>query len=84
VFSCAQIAFNVLRLLGERMKQNRPLLPKRLRELGQVRFRLRTVMQVLLYHAGIVVQHARRAVLKLGRLTAHSQWVMAVLRACPS
>lgn len=84
VFSCAQIAFNVLRLLGERMKHNRPLRPKRLRELSQVRFRLRTVMQVLMYHAGIVVQHARRAVLKLGRLTAHSQWVMAVLQTCPS
>ena len=84
VFSCAQIAFNVLRLLGERMKQNRPLLPKRLRDLNQVRFRLRTVMQVLMYHAGIVVRHARRAVLKLGRLAAHSQWLMAVLRACPS
>jgi hypothetical protein len=83
VFSCAQIAFNVLRLLGERMKHNRPMLPKRLRELGQVRFRLRTVMQVLLYHAGALVTHARAAVLKLGRLTANSQWVMAVLQACP-
>jgi hypothetical protein len=83
VFACAQIAFNVLRLLGERMKHNRPLLPKRLRELGQVRFRLRTVMQVLMCHAGVLVTHARRAVLKLGRRTAHSQWVMAVLQACP-
>ena len=83
VLSCAQLAFNVLRLLGDRMKHNRPLLPKRLRELDQVRFRLRTVMQVLMYHAGILVQHARRTVLKLGRLTAHSDWLMAVLRACP-
>ena len=81
VFSCAQIAFNVLRLLGERMQHNRPMLPKRLRDLNQVRFRLRTVMQVLMYHAGILVQHARRAVLKLGRLTGNSEWVMAVLRA---
>jgi hypothetical protein len=84
VFCCAQIAFNVLRLLGERMKYNRPLLPKRLRELSQVRFRLRTVMQVLMCHAGVLVTHGRRAVLKLGRFTAHSQWVMAVLQACPS
>lgn len=84
VLSCAQLAFNVLRLLGERMKQNRPLLPKRLRELNQVRFRLRTVMQVLMYHAGVLVEHARRTALKLGRLTAGSPWVMAVLRACPA
>mgnify|MGYP002641210668 CR=1 FL=1 len=83
VLSCAQVAFNCLRLLGERMKHNRPLLPKRLRELSQVRFRLRTVMQTLLYHAGVLVQHARRTVLKLGRRTANSHWVMAVLRACP-
>jgi hypothetical protein len=83
VLACAQIAFNVLRLLGERMQQNRPTPPKRPRELGQVRLRLRTVMQVMLYHAGILVRHARRTVLKLGRLTAHSQWVMAVLQACP-
>ena len=83
VLSCGQIAFNALRLLGERMKQNRPLLPKRLRELSQVRFRLRTVMQTLLYHAGVLVQHAHRTVLKLGRRTANSPWVMAVLRACP-
>lgn len=84
VLACAQIAFNVLRLLGERMKHNRPLLPKRLRDLNQVRFRLRTVMQTLLYHAGILVQHARRTVLKLGRRTAGSDWVMAVLHACPA
>jgi len=83
VLACAQIAFNVLRLLGERMKHNRPLLPKRMRALNQVRFRLRTVMQTLMYHAGILVQHARHTVLKLGRRTAGSDWVMAVLRACP-
>ena len=81
--SCAQIAFNLLRLLGERMKRNRPLLPKRLRELNQVRFRLRTVMQTLLYHAAVFTQHARRQILKLGRHTANSEWVLAVLRACP-
>jgi hypothetical protein len=84
VFSCAQLAFNALRLLGERMQQNRPLLPKRLRELAQVRFRLRTVMQTLLYHAAVLIQHARALTLKLGRRTAHSDWVLAVLRACPS
>ena len=83
LLSCAQIAFNLLRLLGERMKRNRPLLPKRLRELNQVRFRLRTVMQTLLYHAAVLTQHARGQVLKLGRRTANSQWVIAVLRACP-
>ncbi len=83
ILSCAQVAFNVLRLLGERMQHNRPLLPKRLRELRQVRFRLRTVMQVLMAHAGVLVQHARRTVLKLGRRTAHSQWVHSVLQTCP-
>lgn len=83
VLSCAQLAFNCLRLLGERMKQNRPLLPKRLRELSQVRFRLRTVMQTLLYHAGVLVWHARALTLKLGKRTANSPWVLDVLRACP-
>ncbi len=83
ILSCAQIAFNVLRLLGERMKRNRPHLPKRLRELNQVRFRLRTVMQTLLYHAAVLTIHARAQVLKLGRRTANSHWVHAVLRACP-
>lgn len=81
MLSCAQLAFNALRLLGERMKHNRPFLPKRLRELGQVRFRLRTVMQTLLYHAAVLTQHARTLTLKLGRLTANSDWVLAVLRA---
>ena len=33
ILACAQIAFNVLRLLGKRMKRNRTCLPKRLREL---------------------------------------------------
>jgi hypothetical protein len=33
MLSCAQLAFNALRLLDERMKANRPFLPKRLREL---------------------------------------------------
>ncbi|MCH9046519.1 MAG: IS1380 family transposase [SAR324 cluster bacterium] len=84
ILSFAQIAFNLLRLLGEQMKRNRPLLPKRLRELNQVRFRLRTVMQTLLYHAAVFTQHARRQILKLGRQTANSEWVLAVLRACPS
>ena len=84
IFSCAQVAFNVLRLLGERMKRNRPLLPKRLRELNQVRFRLRTVMQTLLYHAAVLTHHARSQMLRLGRRTANSEWVLAVLRACPS
>ena len=83
ILSFAQIAFNLLRLLGERMKRNRPLLPKRLRELNQVRFRLRTVMQTLLYHAAVLTHHARGQVLKLGRRTANSQWVLAVLNACP-
>jgi len=83
ILSCAQIAFNVLRLLGERMKRNRPLLPKRLRELNQVRFRLRTVMQTLLYHAAVFTQHARSNILKLGRRTANSEWVLAVLHSCP-
>ena len=83
ILACAQIAFNVLRLLGERMKRNRPCLPKRLRELNQVRFRLRTVMQTLLYHAAALTQHARRQLLKLGRRTANSEWVLAVLRSCP-
>ena len=81
ILSCAQLAFNALRLLGERMKENRPFLPKRLRELGQVRFRLRTVMQILLYHAAVLTQHARALTLKLGRRTANSQWVHAVLSA---
>ncbi len=84
ILSCAQIAFNVLRLLGEKMKRNRPLLPKRLRELNQVRFRLRTVMQTLMYHAAVLTNHARSQVLKLGRRTANSEWVLAVLNACPS
>ena len=83
ILSFAQIAFNLLRLLGERMKRNRPHLPKRLRELNQVRFRLRTVMQTLLYHAAVLTHHAGTQVLKLGRRTANSQWVLAVLRACP-
>ncbi len=84
ILSCAQIAFNVLRLLGEKMKCNRPLLPKRLRELNQVRFRLRTVMQTLMYHAAVLTNHARSQVLKLGRRTANSEWVLAVLNACPN
>ena len=84
ILSFAQIAFNVLRLLGEGMKRNRPLLPKRLRELNQVRFRLRTVMQILMYHAAVLTHHARSHMLRLGRHTAHSEWVLAVLRACPS
>lgn len=83
ILACAQVAFNVLRLLGERMQHYRPLPPRRLRERSQVRLRLRTVMQTLLYHAAVVVQHARRTVLKLGRCTACSQWVHAVLQTCP-
>jgi hypothetical protein len=38
-------------------------------------------MQTLLYHAAVLTQHARALTLKLGRRTAHSDWVLAVLRA---
>ncbi|MCH9046677.1 MAG: IS1380 family transposase [SAR324 cluster bacterium] len=82
IFACAQLAFNVLRLLGELMKQHGPL-PRRLRDLERTRFRLKTVIQTLLYHAAMLVHHARGWLLKLGRHTANSHWVLAVLRACP-
>ena len=39
--------------------------------------------QTLLHHAAVLTHHAGTQVLKLGRRTANSQWVLAVLRACP-
>ena len=78
VLSCAQVAFNTLRLLGELMKRHGPA-PRRAAE----RTRLRTVMQALLYHAALLVHHARGCVLKVGRRTANGPWVLDLLRACP-
>ena len=46
-----------------------------------MRFRLRTVMQTLLYHAAVLTEHARVFTLRLGRRAANSDWVLAVLRA---
>ena len=83
MLACAQIAYNVLRLLGERMRHSRPGPPKRQREPNRIRLRPRTVMQVMLHHAGVLVAHACGTLVKLGRWTAHGPWVMAVLQACP-
>jgi hypothetical protein len=78
VLSCAQVAFNLVRLLGELMKRHGPA-PRRAAE----RTRLRTVMQALLYHAALLVHHARGWALKVGRRTANGPWVLDLLRACP-
>jgi len=82
VLACAQVAFNLLRLLGELMKRHGPS-PRRAAERKRLRFRLRTVMQALLYHAAVLVHHARGWVLKVGRRTANGPWVLDCLRACP-
>ncbi|MFQ5616879.1 MAG: IS1380 family transposase [Anaerolineales bacterium] len=82
VLSCAQVAFNALRLLGELMKRHGPT-PRRAAEQKRLRFRLRTVMQALLYHAAVLVHHARGWALKVGRRTANAPWVLDLLRACP-
>lgn len=82
VLSCAEVAFNALRLLGELMhRHGHP--PRRYRSRDRVRYRLRSVIDTLLHHAGILVQHARRTALKLGRRTANAAAVLAVLRAAP-
>lgn len=82
VLSCAEVAFNILRLLGELMlRHGHP--PRRLRQRRRSRYRLRSVIDTLLHHAGILVHHARRAVLKLGRRTANALCVLDVLRAAP-
>ena len=82
VLSCAQVAFNLVRLLGELMKRHGPA-PRRAAERTRLRFRLRTVMQALLYHAALLVHHARGWALKVGRRTANGPWVLDLLRACP-
>jgi hypothetical protein len=82
VLSCAQVAFNLVRLLGELMKRHGPA-PRRTAERTRLRFRLRTVMQALLYHAAVLVHHARGWALKVGRRTANGPWVLDLLRACP-
>ncbi|NIP74157.1 MAG: hypothetical protein GWO16_14580 [Gammaproteobacteria bacterium] len=82
VLACAEVAFNVLRLLGELMhRHGHP--PQRLRHRKRLRYRLRSVIDTLLHHAGILVHHARRTALKLGRRTANATCVLNVLRACP-
>jgi len=83
MLACAQVAFNALRLLGELMKRHGPP-PRRAAEGKRLRFRLRTVMQALLYHAAVLVHHARGWVLKVGRRTANAPWVLDCLRACPA
>jgi hypothetical protein len=40
-------------------------------------------MQALLYHAAVLVHHARGWALKVGRRTANGPWVLDCLRACP-
>jgi hypothetical protein len=49
-----------------------------------VRFRLKTVMQTLMSHAAVLTEHARALTLKLGRRTANSPWLLAVLRVSPA
>lgn len=82
VLSCAQVAFNLVRLLGELMKRHGPA-PRRAAEHTRLRFRLKTVMQALLYHAAVLVHHARGWALKVGHRTANGPWVLDLLRACP-
>ena len=75
VLSCAQLAFNALRNLGQRVLQNRALLPLRT---DVKRFRLSTVLKNLIYVAGKVVRHGNRRTLQFGK---HCPWYDCIAQA---
>lgn len=68
ILSLATLAYNCLRLLGQRALRLKHLLP---RSVTVTRRRLRSVLQDLIYVACKVVSHARWRTLKFGR---HCPW----------
>ena len=78
VLRCAQVAYNALRCLGQRVLQERDVLPIRTKV---KRFRLSTVLKNLIYVAGKVVRHANRRTLQFGK---HCPWYDCIARVALS
>lgn len=68
ILLCAMVAFNVLRTLGQEVIQRQDLAPQRI---NVKRWRLRTVLQNIIYCAVRIVRHARGKELHFGR---HCPW----------
>lgn len=68
IFLCAMVAFNVLRTIGQETIKNASLAPQKI---NVKRWRLKTVLQNIIYSAVRICRHARRVELHFGR---HSPW----------
>ena len=68
IFLCAMVAFNVLRTIGQETIKNASLAPQKI---NVKRWRLKTVLQNIIYSAVRICRHAGRVELHFGR---HSPW----------
>ena len=74
ILLCAMVSFNLLRTLGQEALRHKHLAPKKIKV---QRWRIKTVLQNLIYCACRIVRHAGETILDFGR---HNPWFKIIER----
>ena len=78
VMSCAMIAFNLLRTIGQEVVKRAHLAPVKIKVR---RWRLKTVLQNIIYTPVRIIRHARTMKLRFGKLCPWFEVIDAMARA---